>query len=463
MTRHSFIQMSKLSNVKGRINYITSHARQENLYATYQTADSTFWSALAKEAQIEFKRSNVEGKCIEARELIIALPEEYTRLNPQQVLESFTDEFRKRYNVECVSALHHNKRKTNYHIHLIFSERRLLEQPEIKTASRNLFYNEQGKRVRTKKEILDESGKLRNGCKIIKKGEVYEQHMFTVKDKQFKGEPFLQEVKTFYTDLINKEVADPEHKLKVFESESVYLPTKKIGKNNPRAAEIEADNAVQQEWNRTADLALVSGIEKVKILAVKKEEIQEKTSESIKQNGWLPKLFRSIVSKAKELLRDMIRTQQLPPKPVLSVDMDEYRVMQKLMIKVQDVELPKLQSQLAETKGLFKGKERKALEQKIQQTEKTISAKLDAIPTILQDDGYLDAEVFIVAFKKATEIVEQYRRDLSDWEHKVKSNQAPDRQSPPPEKQSVRNRLKQLQAESKQRRTHNRHSQDRER
>ena len=105
----------------------------------------------------------------------------------------------------------------------------------------------------------------------------------------------------------------------------------------------------------------------------------------------------------------------------------------------------------------------KALEQKIQQTEKIIAAKLDAIPTILQDDGYPDAEVFIAAFKKATEIVEQYRRDLSDWERKVKSNQAPDRQSPPPEKQSVRNRLRQLQAESKQRRTHNRHSQDIER
>ena len=169
----------------------------------------------------------------------------------------------------------------------------------------------------------------------------------------------------------------------------------------------------------------------------------------------------------------MIRTQQLPPKPVLSVDMDEYRVMQKLMLKLQDeaaairrlqdVELPKLQAQLVETKGLFKGRERKALEQKIQQTEKTIDAKLDAIPTILQGDGYPDAEVFIAAFKEATEIVEQYRRDLSDWECKVKSNQAPHKQSSPPKKQSVRNRLRQLQAESKQRSTHNRHSQDRER
>ena len=131
--------------------------------------------------------------------------------------------------------------------------------------------------------------------------------------------------------------------------------------------------------------------------------------------------------------------------------------------RLQDVELPKLQTQLAETKGLFKGKERKALEQKIQQTEKTIAAKLDAIPTILQYDGYPDAEVFIAAFKQATEIVEQYRRDLSDWERKVKSNQAPDKQSSPPEKKSVRNRLRQLQAESKQHRSRNRHSQDRDR
>ena len=83
MPRHSFIQMSKLPNVKGRISYITSHARQENLYATYRTADSTFWSNLARESQQEFQRSGTEGKCIEARELIIALPEVYTQYEPQ--------------------------------------------------------------------------------------------------------------------------------------------------------------------------------------------------------------------------------------------------------------------------------------------------------------------------------------------------------------------------------------------
>ena len=328
MTRHSFIQMSKLSNVKGRISYITSHARQENLYATYRTADNDFWSDLAKECQQEFKRSGADGKCIEARELIIALPEVYTAYEPQQVLEDFTEEFRRRYNVECVSALHHNKKKTNYHIHLIFSERRLLAEPDIKIATRSVFYDETGKRVRTKKEIADENGRIRVGCTVIPKGGIYEQHLFTVKDDRFKGEPFLDEVKRNYTDLINRHISDPEQRLKVFDPDSIYLPTKKIGKNNPKAAEIEADNAARQEWNRTADMALISGIEETKILEIKKEEIHQKASQSIKTNGWLPNLFRNIVSKAKEFLQNLIRQTALPPKPILNMDMAEFRTMQ---------------------------------------------------------------------------------------------------------------------------------------
>ena len=70
IVRNSFIQMSKLTNLKGRINYISSHARQENLYAVYETTDRKFWTELAKCNQEEFKKSGTEGKCIEARELI---------------------------------------------------------------------------------------------------------------------------------------------------------------------------------------------------------------------------------------------------------------------------------------------------------------------------------------------------------------------------------------------------------
>lgn len=427
MARHSFIQMSKLSNVKGRISYISDPKRQEYLYATFSTReDMTFWDDLAKECQEEFRRYGTEGKCIEARELIIALPEEYTQFDPQQVLEDFTEQFKKRYDVECVSALHHNKTKKNYHIHLIFSERRMLPEPDIKIATRSVFYDELGKRVRTKKEITGEDGQIREGCTVIKKGEVYESHLFTAKDEAFKSELCLEEAKQFYTALINRHIHDPERRLKVFDPNSIYLPTKKIGKNNPKAAEIEADNAARQDWNRTADLALVSGIAESKIIEVKNEYVYDEVSRSIQKQGWLPGLFRKIVNMAKALLKGLIKEVELPPKPVLTVDMAEYRTMQKLMVKVQNEagaikqlmhgELPKLEKQLAETTGLFKGKERKALSEKITKTQQEIDRRMDRLPGMLKEYGYPDVQAFKRLYDNATALVEQYNRDLATWE-----------------------------------------------
>ncbi len=460
MARHSFIQMSKLSNVKGRISYISDPKRQENLYATYSTReDMTFWNDLAKECQEEFKRFGTEGKCIEARELIIALPEEYTQFDPNRVLREFTEQFKKRYDVECVSALHHNKTRKNYHIHLIFSERRLLPEPDIKIATRSVFYDELGKRVRTKKEITGEDGQIREGCIVIKKGEAYEKHLFTAKDEVFKNELFLDEAKQFYTALINRHIHDPERRLKVFDPNSVYLPTKKIGKNNPKAAEIEAGNAVRQDWNRTADMALVSGIAEAKIIEIRNEHVYDEASRSVQKHGWLPGLFRGIIIKAKEILQVLIRETEIPPKPTLSIDMAEYRTMQKLMVKVQDeartirhmenVELPKLEKQLVETTGLFKGKERKALSAQIERIQREIERRKDKIPGILKEDGYPDAQAFMRTYNKATELVEQYNRDLAAWEQQVRGEQQP--QQAPPEKESIRKKLRNIEAEAKRR------------
>lgn len=99
IARNSFIQMSKLTNLKGRINYISSHARQENLYAVYETTDRKFWSELAKCGQEEFIKSGTDGKCIEARELIIALPESFVDYNPSMLLEVFANHFHRNYGV----------------------------------------------------------------------------------------------------------------------------------------------------------------------------------------------------------------------------------------------------------------------------------------------------------------------------------------------------------------------------
>jgi len=121
---------------------------------------------------------------------MIALLESFISYDYDYLLKRMVDEFKKKYGVECYAVLYHNKRKTNLHIHMIFAERTRLERPEEKTATRNMFYDEHGKHVRTKKEILDGDGNVRKGCKIIKKGEVYERKIFTIKDGRFKPMSF---------------------------------------------------------------------------------------------------------------------------------------------------------------------------------------------------------------------------------------------------------------------------------
>ena len=91
----TFIQHGKLTNVVGRIRYISDEKKQENLYAVYETVPRKYWRDLAKENQSDFRRSGTSGNCIEARELIIALPKEMTRYDPDELLRYFVESYRK--------------------------------------------------------------------------------------------------------------------------------------------------------------------------------------------------------------------------------------------------------------------------------------------------------------------------------------------------------------------------------
>ena len=154
----------------------------------------------------------------------------------------------------------------------------------------------------------------------------------------------------------------------------------------------------------------------------------------------------------------MARHSFIPPKPVLSVDMAEFRTMQKLMVKVQDEaraikqlmhgEVPKLEKQLAETTGLFKGKERKALQEKITGIQQEIDRRMDRLPGILKEDGYPDVQAFKRLYDDATLLVEQYNHDLAAWERQVHGEQQP--LQAPLEKESIRKKLRDM-AEAKRR------------
>ncbi len=302
LKRVSFIRQSLLRDVAGRIDYISNPTRQEHLYATYETNPEPFWDDLAKENQVEFFHSGRDGQCVEARELIIALPEQLMKLDPDALLKFFTEYFKRRYGVECSAALHQNKSMTNYHIHLVYSERKLRDEPVVKIASRNRYYDENGRHVRTKKEVSDENGNLRPGCRVIPKGEPYEHHMFENKIELFRKKTFLKEVKESYTDLMNRFLRD-EEKMMVFPQNDLYLPTKKIGKNNPLADEIAADNRSRDVWNESVRTAIEHEVPEKMIRSVKMVQIRDPIARNIYVKGKSHQSFRKIVERAAATVR----------------------------------------------------------------------------------------------------------------------------------------------------------------
>ena len=463
--KNCFIQTVKLPHVRGRVRYISDPKRQENLYAAYSNVDPKFWRCLSQENQEDFIKSGTKGKCIEARELIIMLPPSLIGYDHDMLLKYFTAKFVEKYDVAVASALHHNKRKTNLHIHLIFSERQVFETPEEKIASRNMFYDESGKHVRTKKDILDESGEIRPGCKIIKKGEAYEKHYFEPKNPEFKSKKFTQDMKYFYTGIINDLVKDPAEKLKVFDKDSPYLPTRKIGKNNPKEKEIRIDNYLRQEWNNMVDRAVVEGVTEEELCITKRTDIVEPVAESIRSEGWKPDLFRKILQTAIGKLRGFIQyiketrnaefdengnpllshdlridvtPEPLPPiaggeRPSSEIQEAEIMKLDNILRKMKKTEQRiyameqakiKLEKELKEVqKKWFHGKEKKALEQKIAGKQQELSKSKDTLSQIPRMNGYENALEVKKAYKAAKRELDKVRKQQNAWDQAMKPSE----------------------------------------
>lgn len=105
-------------------------------------------------------------------------------------------------------------------------------------------------------------------------------------------------MKRSYTDLINLYAKDDKERLHVFDRNGIYLQMKKIGKNNPKAEQIEKDNEVRAMWNETVDRALISGVPENEIMKVKQTEINQKVKTSIQNSGRKPALYADLIRMA---------------------------------------------------------------------------------------------------------------------------------------------------------------------
>lgn len=275
-----YARATALPNVAGRIDYISNPKRQERLLATYDAAadllDGQFWKQLAKESQTAFEqfsgktRNGKELKCCEGREIVIALSNSLLdRLPPDEIARVIADEFREKLGLTVVVGLHlkHDADSPdNLHAHVVFPERELLEEPVIKTAERNLFFDANGKRRYKKSEILDENKQLLPGCRIVKKGEIYEQHFFGSVDARYSDAAWLAEVKTGVILPLRNGKLKGDVEITEYDPSTGKLPLQHVGKmlhvkkadRMEIRSRIEAYNEAVRQYNRLVDEGKVS-------------------------------------------------------------------------------------------------------------------------------------------------------------------------------------------------------------
>lgn len=246
MNNVQYLRQTSLHDVYGRINYIRGDTdKQEYLMAYYSTITDEEWKDLAYYNQERFKSNkkgfNKQRKCkaIEARELILHIPHKYAKCDSNELAKNIGDDWKLKFGTDCCLAIHWNKSKTNYHIHLIYCER----VRENKVATRNMFYDIDWKRC-----------KKADAIHIIHKGDIVSK--WGDKDARFKKKSFMQDViKPYYASKFG---------LEEYKDDGLHLKEQKEYKINPTSSleyielhdKIVEYNKNVRKWNKMVDIVL---------------------------------------------------------------------------------------------------------------------------------------------------------------------------------------------------------------
>lgn len=255
MAKHNImVKATSLGNVRGRIDYISNPERQENLMAVHSSADRKFWIDLSKHCQ---ERANLhmpdpDKKAVEGREFMVALANELSEIDPDELAKKASDKLKELTGTENVVAVHWNKAKNNFHIHFITSENEENQIKEGAVLRQNTYFDAEGKRS-TKKNCIDSEGNLKPGCTFVKKGErkVTEQR-FGPKIEKIKSKAFLLEFKKEMAVWQNELLK--EERFRMFDR-SLYIAQQHVGKNttSEQAEAIKAKNALIRSFNEHVD------------------------------------------------------------------------------------------------------------------------------------------------------------------------------------------------------------------
>lgn len=268
----NLVRTQKITNGRGSIKYITRTSKGEIL-ASYSTQSMQEWEILFDFNQQKFEEEKQKGnwttvqknkngkiaQAIEAHMFVVALPNEMAQYpckyngqiinNDMELAKAIANDWRNTYGTDCYVAIHWNKDHTNFHAHILVSERAKKESPEIKRAKRNRYYNAAGKEC-----------KKADAVRVVHKGDIIsgQNELYGSGKIDLKSKKALERIKEHYAELLGTEL---------FKDDGLHIPQQHLPRVNEnstvehlaRVEELKKHNANIKEYNDLVDKLIESG------------------------------------------------------------------------------------------------------------------------------------------------------------------------------------------------------------
>ena len=193
----NYVRITKLSDIGGRADYISNPNRQEHIVTASPLVDWKPYQGFERNNQKSTEPNN------EGREIIVALPNEWADRSSEWQQRNFAE-------IACSLvgketdlqwAVHWNSKKSNLHMHIVFSERTMEERGVY---DRDIYHTTDGKVARSKAQrARDKDGNIKPP--VHRKGD--SQGGFSVKDTQYKAIDWQSKVKVkALQELVNRGV-----------------------------------------------------------------------------------------------------------------------------------------------------------------------------------------------------------------------------------------------------------------
>lgn len=251
----NLVRTQKITNGRGSIKYITRDSKGEIL-ASYSTQSLQEWEILFDYNQQKFEKEKQKGnwtmlqknkngkiaQAVEARMFVVAFPNEMATYpckyngqvvnNDMELAKAIANDWRNTYGTDCYVAIHWNKSHTNFHAHILVSERMKKESSEIKRAKRNRYYDVNGKEC-----------KKADAVRIVHKGDIIrgQNELYESSKIDLKSNTSLERIKEHYSKALGTEM---------FKEDGLHIPQQHLPRINERSSEeVLEDYERKREYN----------------------------------------------------------------------------------------------------------------------------------------------------------------------------------------------------------------------